>query len=55
MRYLSILLMLTGLTLLAAPVAHSKEAIPWEKDYKSATEKAKDAGKLLLIDFFHPK
>lgn len=39
--------------LLAHP-AHAA-TIPWEKDFGSAQKKAQDTGKLLLIDFYHPK
>ncbi len=35
---------------------HASQAatIPWERDFDSAHKKAKDADKLLLIDFYHP-
>lgn len=36
---------------------HSSQAasIAWEKDFEVAQKKAQDTGKLLLIDFYHPK
>jgi hypothetical protein len=44
-------------TLIHLLLAHSAQAntIPWERDFSSAQKKAQDTGKLLLIDFYHPK
>lgn len=59
MRYITALFILTSITLLPVTrVADGKEVVQWlkgEDGFETASERAGDEKKLLLLDFFHPQ
>ncbi|MFQ5956241.1 MAG: hypothetical protein ACE5KK_00525 [Candidatus Brocadiales bacterium] len=58
MRHITALLVLVSLILFSpTPVVEGKDAVQWlkgSKNFGTASEKAGNEEKLLLLDFFHP-